>query len=437
MTDHKASPLLPADQTPTTRVVTFGCRLNHYESGVIEGHLNATQTENTFVFNTCAVTAEAERQARQSIRKIRKTHPEARIIVTGCAAQIHPERYAAMPEVNQVIGNMEKMDPKSYESQESVLVGDIMRLQETAAHLVTLEETAFLPRAFLEIQNGCNHRCTFCQIPFGRGNNRSVPLSVLAAHVKTLVQRGIREIVLTGVDITDYGQDLPGKPTLGTMIRRLLALVPELERLRLSSLDPVEMDEHLYDVIGSEPRLLPHFHLSIQAGDDLILKRMKRRHLREDVMACVSRLRALRPDAVFGADFIAGFPTETEEMFLQTIELVERLDITYLHVFPFSPHHGTPAARMPQVARRVVKERAARLRTLGSARLAAYLQSWVGQEVTILAENESQGRTDHFAPVRLLEVLTPGHVYRVRITNATEAELTGTCLQNLTTQVAA
>lgn len=390
-------------------VITFGCRLNAYESQVIkdlgrQAGLSSPGSAKSIIINTCAVTAEAERQARQTIRRLRRTHPDAEIIVTGCASQMNPTKYAEMPEVSRVIGNDEKMNLSSYlknQDQPRVLVNDIMAVRETAGHLVSGFEGK--ARAFVQVQNGCDHRCTFCIIPYGRGNSRSVAIGHIVAEVRALVASGYQEIVMTGVDITAYGADLPGAPTLGQMIRRLLALVPELKRLRLSSLDPVEIDEDLWQLIGAEPRLMPHLHLSFQAGDDMILKRMKRRHLRGDAIAFCDKARNLRPDVVFGADLIAGFPTETDEMFENTLRSIDECGLTYLHVFPYSSRPGTPASRMPQLPGPVIKERAARLRQKGDTVLQQYYQSCVGQDTRLLVESfegrGGSGKTDHFTPV--------------------------------------
>src|SRR5579875_918228 len=344
-----------------TEVLTFGCRLNAFESEVIRGHASAAGLDNAVIVNTCAVTKEAERQARQAIRRARRDHPAAKLIVTGCAAQIDPQTYSAMPEVDLVLGNDEKLRHESYANAGTgIVVGDIMALTETAAHLIDGFEGR--ARAFIEVQQGCDHRCTFCIIPYGRGNSRSVPIGAIVRQAERLVATGYRELVLTGVDITGFGGDLPGKPTLGQLCRRLLALVPDLERLRLSSLDPNEIDEALWRLVAEQPRLMPHLHLSIQAGDDLILKRMKRRHSRADALAACRRARDLRPDIALGADMIAGFPTEDEGMFARSLSLIDEAGLDYLHVFPFSARPGTPAARMPQLSGTVVKERAARLR---------------------------------------------------------------------------
>ncbi|MGH6953588.1 MAG: tRNA (N(6)-L-threonylcarbamoyladenosine(37)-C(2))-methylthiotransferase MtaB, partial [Alphaproteobacteria bacterium] len=330
-------------------IITFGCRLNAYESEAMRALARGAGLADAVIVNSCAVTAEAERQARQAIRKVRRERPEARIIVTGCAAQIDPERFAAMPEVDQVWGNREKLDPRSYGGPGGrILVGDIMAARETASHLVDGFESR--ARAFVQVQQGCDHRCTFCIIPFGRGPSRSVPMGAVAEETRRFVARGYNEVVLTGVDLTAYGQDLPGRPTLGQMVRRLLRAVPDLPRLRLSSLDAVEVDGELKRAIAEEPRLMPHLHLSLQSGDDMILKRMKRRHGRADALGLCAELRSLRPDVALGADLIAGFPTESEASFENSLSLVDACGLTYLHVFPFSPRPGTPAARMPQVA---------------------------------------------------------------------------------------
>jgi threonylcarbamoyladenosine tRNA methylthiotransferase MtaB len=399
-------------------ILTFGCRLNAYESEVMRGHAQTAGLKDAIIVNTCAVTAEAERQARQAIRRARRDHPDAEIIVTGCAAQIDPAGFAAMPEVSRVIGNAEKLSAESWglPTAPRVLVNDIMSVKETASHLTAGFDGK--ARAFIQVQNGCDHRCTFCIIPYGRGPARSVPLGAIVEETRRLVASGFREIVVTGVDLTSYGPDLPGRPTLGQILRRLLAAVPELERLRISSLDPVEIDEDLWRLIAEEPRLMPHLHLSIQAGDDMVLKRMKRRHLRDDVKATCERARSLRPGIVFGADLIAGFPTETEDMFLNTLNLLDECGLTYLHVFPYSARKGTPAARMPQVPVELRKQRAGRLREAGDRRLAAYLESRVGSEVSALVEKPGEGRCEHYAPVHLNADAPVGSVVRARILKA-------------------
>ena len=384
------------------QLVTFGCRLNTYESEVMKTHAKNAGLEDAIIFNTCAVTKEAERQARQAIRRARRENPDAKIIVTGCSAQIDPQTYAQMGEIDQIIGNDLKLKAETWglEGEERVLVNDIMSVKETAGHLI--EGIEGQARAFIQVQNGCDHRCTFCIIPYGRGNSRSVPIGEIADQVRKLVESGYNEIVMTGVDVTSYGADLPGKPALGQMIRRVLALVPELPRLRLSSLDPVEIDEDLWRLIAEEPRLMPHLHMSLQAGDDMILKRMKRRHLRADAIEMCRKAREYRPDMAFGADIIAGFPTETEEMFENTLKIVEECDLTFLHVFPYSERPGTPAARIPdQVPPPVRKERAARLRNLGDKQVEKFLSFHVKQKRQVIVEKNNIGRTEHFAEVRL------------------------------------
>lgn len=384
-------------------LVTFGCRLNTYESEVMRRHAATAGLQDAIIFNTCAVTKEAEKQARYAIRKARRDNPEATIIVTGCSAQINPQLYAQMEEVDRVIGNDLKLQAGTWQglAGDKVLVNDIMSVTETASHLIDGVEGH--ARAFIQVQNGCDHRCTFCIIPYGRGNSRSVPIGAIVEQVRALVAAGYNEIVFTGVDVTSYGADLPGQPTLGQMIRRVLALVPELPRLRLSSLDPVEMDEDLWRLIAEEPRLMPHLHMSLQAGDDMILKRMKRRHLRADAIKMCERARAYRPDMAFGADIIAGFPTETEEMFINTMKIVEECDLTFLHVFPYSEREGTPAAKMPQVAHEIRKERAARLRNLGDKQVEKFLKFHMKRKRQIIVEQGNIGRTEHFAQVRLPE----------------------------------
>ena len=414
MSDHK-----------DPEVVTFGCRLNSYESEVMREHAKAAGWQDTIIVNSCAVTKEAERQVRQTIRKLRRERPEARIVVTGCAAQIAPEKFGAMPEVDQVIGNAEKMKAESYlvTPDQRILVTDIMELRETAEHLISGFEGR--ARAFVEIQQGCDHRCTFCIIPFGRGPNRSTPMGRIAEQLKSLAAAGFGEVVLTGVDITSFGGDLPGQPTLGQMIRRVLAQVPELPSLRLSSLDPKGVDEDLLRLVAEEPRLMPHFHLSIQAGDDMILKRMKRRHLRDEVIALADKLRNLRPDLALGADIIAGFPTETDQMFEQSMAIVDEAGLSHLHVFPYSSRPGTPAAKMPQLQGPVVKERAARLRAKGEAAMQAFLESRVGKTASVLAEKADFGHCEHYLPVRLTSSVEEGSIHPVSITKLVNGELIG------------
>lgn len=396
-------------------IVTFGCRLNVYESEVMRAHATDAGLTDAIIFNTCAVTKEAERQARQAIRRARRDNPHAKIIVTGCSAQIDPQTYAQMGEVDQIIGNDLKLKAEAWgASEEAIRVNDIMSVRETASHL--LQGFEGHSRAFLQVQNGCDHRCTFCIIPYGRGNSRSVPIGVIVDQVRLLVEQGYKEVVLTGVDVTSYGADLPGQPRLGQMIRRLLALVPELPRLRLSSLDPVEIDEDLWRLIAQEPRLMPHLHLSLQAGDDMILKRMKRRHLRQDVIDVCNKARALRPDMVFGADIIAGFPTETDAMFDNTLDIVEACDLTFLHVFPYSEREGTPAAKMPQVDHKLRKERAARLRGVGQKQLNKFLNQNINKIHEVIVEKYNIGRSQNFAPVRVGAKYQPGDLVKMRTT---------------------
>jgi threonylcarbamoyladenosine tRNA methylthiotransferase MtaB len=398
----------------TVDVLTFGCRLNAYESEVMRGH--AAGLSDTIVVNTCAVTAEAERQARQAIRRAHRQRPDARIVVTGCAAQIAPDSWASLPGVSLVLGNLEKLRPESWAADAAGGVSDIMAARETAAHLVT--DFAGRARAFVQVQQGCDHRCTFCVIPFGRGPNRSVPIGAIVEQVRTLVAHGYHEVVLTGVDIASYGPGLPGAPRLGQMVRRLLALVPDLPRLRLSSLDPAAIDADTWRLLAEEPRLLPHLHLSLQAGADLILKRMKRRHSRAEALDVIARARALRPGIAIGADLIAGFPTETEALFEDTLAFVREAEIPFLHVFPYSERPGTPAARMPAVAVATRRERAARLRAAGAANARRFYAAQVGRDASVLAEADGAGHTEHFAPVRI--VASPGQLLRARIIAAND-----------------
>ncbi|HXS42495.1 MAG TPA: tRNA (N(6)-L-threonylcarbamoyladenosine(37)-C(2))-methylthiotransferase MtaB [Stellaceae bacterium] len=408
-------------------IVTFGCRLNAFESEVIRGHAHAAGLGDAVIINTCAVTAEAERQARQAIRRARRAHPKARLIVTGCAAQIDPQRYAAMAEVDLVLGNAEKLRAESYRPGTArIAVGDIMALKETAAHLIDGFENR--ARAFIEVQQGCDHRCTFCVIPFGRGNSRSVPMGEIVRQARALCEVGFRELVLTGVDLTGFGADLPGQPSLGQLCRRLLGLLPELRRLRLSSLDPNEIDGELWRLIAEEERLLPHLHLSIQAGDDLILKRMKRRHSRAEALEVCRRARALRPGIALGADLIAGFPTEDEAMFQRTRDVIDEAELDYLHVFPFSPRAGAPAARMPQVPRAVIRERAARLREAGAAALARALAGRIGRVAQVLIERPGFGRSEHWAPVRFSGEAAVGSVAAFKLVAAGAEAIEGALL---------
>lgn len=407
------------------RVVTFGCRLNIYESEVMKDHARKAGLNDAIIINTCAVTSEAERQARQAIRRARRENPDAKIIVTGCAAQVNPKSFSDMPEVNQVIGNDLKLKAETWTqpSSERVVINDIMSVKETARHMISGFESH--ARAFVQMQNGCDHRCTFCIIPFGRGNSRSVPLGEVVDQVRKLCAQGYHEVVLTGVDITSYGGDLPGEPTLGQSVRRLLALVPELKRLRLSSLDPVEIDEDLWRVIAEEERFMPHLHLSMQAGDDMVLKRMKRRHLRRHLKEVCDRARSLRSDIVFGADIIAGFPTETDEMFLNTLNAVKECDLTFLHVFPYSPRPGTPAAKMPQVAGDIRKARAKQLRDVGVGQVQKHMQTLVGKTLTVLTEKGGKGRTPYFSEVMLDRDLPAGRLVDVELTGVEQEHLVG------------
>jgi len=421
----------------TVEVMTFGCRLNTYESEAIRREAAAAGLADTIVVNTCAVTAEAVRQARQAIRKVARERPQARIVVTGCAAQTEPATFAAMREVDRVLGNEEKLTSIAWRetrrafaagdfgaaAEEKILVNDIMAARETAPHLIDGFEGR--TRAIVQVQNGCDHRCTFCIIPYGRGPARSVPMGDVVAQVRTLAERGYREVVLTGVDLTSYGANLPGAPRLGTLVKQILKHVPELPRLRMSSVDSVEADRDLLDALASEPRLMPHLHLSLQAGDDLVLKRMKRRHLRADAIAFCEQVRRLRPDIVFGADIIAGFPTESEACFQRSLDLVDDCGLTHLHVFPFSPRSGTPAARMPQIARDVVKERATRLRQKGRAALVRHLDAEVGARRSVLVETHESGRTEHFTPVRLAGPAEAGVVLDVPIVGHDGRQLMG------------
>jgi threonylcarbamoyladenosine tRNA methylthiotransferase MtaB len=413
-------------------LLTFGCRLNAFESEVIRTHAMRAGLDDAVIVNTCAVTGEAVRQARQAIRKAHRQHPGARIIVTGCAAQLDPDMFANMAEVDHVIGNAEKMKPETFTAlatggSEKILVDDIGSVRETAGHMI--DGFGVRTRAYVQIQNGCDHRCTFCIIPFARGRSRSVPAGEVVAQIRRLVASGTCEVVLTGVDITAYGADLPGQLSLGGLVKKILKLVPGLPRLRLSSIDSIEADADLFDAIGQEERLMPHLHLSLQAGDDLTLKRMKRRHSRDDAIEFCEKVRALRPDTVFGADLIAGFPTESDDMFLSTLSIIEACGLTYLHVFPYSARQGTPAARMPQVNGKTVKARAARLRAEGVAALERHLRSQLGSEHNILMETERRGRTPHFTPVELRGTAQPGTLVSARMTGHGQGVLEGTLLQ--------
>lgn len=410
---------------------TLGCRLNAYETEAMKELAAQAGLSGAVVVNTCAVTAEAVRKAKQEIRKLARENPGAAIIVTGCAAQTEPETFAAMTEVTRVVGNHEKMQPETWAAlapkgadfigeTERVMVDDILSVKETAGHLI---DGFGRHRAYVQVQNGCDHRCTFCIIPFGRGNSRSVPAGVVVEQIKRLVDRGFAEVVLTGVDLTSWGADLPGAPRLGDLVMRILRLVPDLARLRISSIDSIEADDNLMLAIATEPRLMPHLHLSLQHGDDMILKRMKRRHLRDDAIAFCEEARRLRPGIVFGADIIAGFPTETEEMFANSLKLVEDCGLTFLHVFPYSARKGTPAARMPRVAGPVIKERAARLRAAGDAALARHLAAEVGQLRQVLTEGPRLGRTEYFTEVSFDRDMPEGTVMSLRISGHDGARL--------------
>ncbi|MBM85395.1 MAG: tRNA (N(6)-L-threonylcarbamoyladenosine(37)-C(2))-methylthiotransferase MtaB [Rhodospirillaceae bacterium] len=412
---------------PIQRVETFGCRLNAFESQIIREHLGPTSDRERIIFNTCAVTAEAERQARQAVRRARRANPKAEIVVTGCAAQVDPKRFAEMPEVDRVVGNEDKLQAETWAAtypdgrSPRVVVSDIMDATETVPHLITGLDGR--TRAFVQVQQGCDHRCTFCIIPYGRGNSRSVPIGEVVRQASTLVENGHRELVLTGVDITSYGGDLPGSPNLGQMARRLLASVPELPRLRFSSIDPMEVDEELLRLFAEEPRLMPHLHLSVQAGDDLVLKRMKRRHTRDDLIRLATRLRNLRPDIVLGADFITGFPTENETMFKRSLDLIEEAGLVHLHVFPYSAREGTPAARMPQVPAADRKERAARLRALGKAALASFAENRLGRKERVLVEHGSAGLTEQLLLATLKGTHAIGTVVEAIVTGVEGVEL--------------
>ena len=409
-----------------TKVITLGCRLNAYESDVIAGHARDMELTDSVVINTCAVTGAAVRQSRQAVRKARKANPTSQIIVTGCAAQIDPAAFAAMPEVDRVIGNNEKMlagtfDPEFLAASESILVNDIMAVTETAPQLIMggnreREKSQDRTRAFLQVQNGCDHRCTFCIIPYGRGNARSVPAGEVVAHVRDLVRQGFGEVVLTGVDLSSWGGDLPGQPPLGDLVRRVLKLVPELPRLRLSSIDPAEVDEILFEVLTTEPRMTPYLHLSLQAGDDMILKRMKRRHLRKDVISLCRRLTAIRPEMTFGADMIAGFPTETDDMFETGKTIISEIGIAWLHVFPYSPREATPAASMPPVNGQVIKARAKELRDEGARVLKAHLERRLGDIDEALFEADGTGRLPDFTRVKVDNPPKAGQFARVKLT---------------------
>ena len=406
-------------------VVTFGCRLNIYESELIEKHAKKAGIDNAIIFNSCAVTKEAERKLKQAIRKAKKEMPDRKILVTGCAAQISAEKYAKMPEVDNIFGNHEKLVENTYKklaiNSEPILVNDIMSVKDTAHQMVDGVENK--SKAFLQIQNGCNHRCTFCIIPYGRGNSRSVPVGEIVRYAQNLVDKGYKELVLTGVDITDYGLDLPGKPSLGNMINRLLKMVSGIERLRLSSVDVAEIDEELFDIITKERRFMPHLHLSLQAGDDMILKRMKRRHSRQQVIDFCNKVWKFRPELILGADVITGFPTETDEMFQNTYDLIKELNIMHLHVFPYSSRENTPAARMPQVDGKVIKHRAKRLRDLRDQLMQKHINSKIGREEFVLAESDNHGYTEDYCKVISKKDLKKGEIYKLTISSISEGQL--------------
>jgi threonylcarbamoyladenosine tRNA methylthiotransferase MtaB len=406
------------------QIETFGCRLNTFESEIMRGHATKAGLENVVIFNTCAVTAEATRQARQAIRKAHKENPTAQIIVTGCAAQTDPDMFAAMPEVSRILGNEEKLQASAWLSNTNrprVDVSDIMLVKETRPPMI--ERLTARTRAFVQVQNGCDHRCTFCIIPFGRGNSRSVPIADAVEQVRRLVAEGHNEVVLSGVDLTSWGADLEGAPRLGMLLAEILKCVPDLKRLRLSSIDSIEADEQLIDVITGEPRVMPHLHLSLQSGDNMILKRMKRRHSREHTIEFCQTLRAKRPDMVFGADIIAGFPTESDEMFENSLKIVDDCDLTFLHVFPYSPRPGTPAAKMPAVAGDVIKRRAALLRAKGEQRLEKFLATQIGSTHDILVETPLMGRTTQFAVAKFETAMMPGALVKAKVHAATATHL--------------
>jgi threonylcarbamoyladenosine tRNA methylthiotransferase MtaB len=403
-----------------TELQTFGCRLNTFESEIMRGHAERAGLENAIIFNTCAVTAEATRQARQAIRKAHKEQPDAQIIVTGCAAQTDPKMFAAMPEVSRVLGNEEKLQASSWllgSNRPRVDVSDIMTVRETRPPMI--DQLTGRTRAFVQVQNGCDHRCTFCIIPYGRGNSRSVPIADAVEQVRRLVAMGHAEVVLSGVDLTSWGADLAGAPKLGSLLARILNSVADLKRLRLSSIDSIEADDEMVEVIAGDTRIMPHLHLSLQSGDNMILKRMKRRHSREHTIEFCNMLRAKRPDMVFGADIIAGFPTETDEMFENSMKIVDDCGLTFLHVFPYSPRPGTPAAKMPAVEQSIVKRRAALLRAKGETRLQNFLLAEVGASRAVLVETPSTGRTEHFALAKFETAMMPGAVVQTRVQRAT------------------
>ncbi len=396
------------------KVITFGCRLNTYESEIIKHNLKLANLSNTLVFNTCAVTKEAERQAKQAIRKAKRENPDFKIIVTGCAAQNNPRLFDKMAEIDKILGNEEKLHPEFYKfDEEKIQVNDIMSVKETAAHMISNFDGK--ARAFLQVQNGCNHRCTFCIIPYARGNSRSVPIGEIVSQIQHIIDNGYKEIVFTGVDLTAYGLDLPGSPTLAQMIRRVLNLVPLLQRLRLSSIDVAEIDEELFTLMVNEKRLMPHFHISLQAGDNMILKRMKRRHTRDQTIAFCHKLRNIIPNVSFGADIIAGFPTETDEMFNNTLRLISEAKLQYLHVFPYSEREGSPASRMPQVDKYIRKKRAKLLRDEGNKQLNYFFQKQIGTIAKILVEKDQFGHSENFTPVNITTKQKIGNIVTVKL----------------------
>ena len=419
---------------PAPKLSTLGCRLNAYESEAMRELATSSGLSDTVIINTCAVTAEAVRKSKQEVRKLRKENPNAKVIVTGCAAQIDPNSFANMAEVDFVIGNSEKMVKETWSQfsenndfgTEKIKVDDIMSVNETASHLI--DGFGSRSRAYVQVQNGCDHRCTFCIIPFGRGNSRSVPAGVIVDQIKRLVDKGFNEVVLTGVDLTSWGADLPNSPKLGDLIMRILKLVPDLSRLRISSIDSIEVDENLMQAIATEKRLMPHLHLSLQHGDDLILKRMKRRHSRNDAIKFCESARKMRPEITFGADIIAGFPTETDEHFESSVNLIRDCGLTWLHIFPYSPREGTPAARMPQVNGNQIKRRAAILRDLGTKQIKSHLSSQLGKDHSILMENGYMGRTEQFTEVKFDKEQIEGSIVLGKITDANEKQLFATAI---------
>ena len=419
---------------PAPKLSTLGCRLNAYESEAMRELATSSGLSDTVIINTCAVTAEAVRKSKQEVRKLRKENPNAKVIVTGCAAQIDPDSFANMAEVDFVLGNSEKMVKETWSQfsennnfgTEKIKVDDIMSVNETASHLI--DGFGSRSRAYVQVQNGCDHRCTFCIIPFGRGNSRSVPAGVIVDQIKRLVDKGFNEVVLTGVDLTSWGADLPNSPKLGDLIMRILKLVPDLSRLRISSIDSIEVDENLMQAIATEKRLMPHLHLSLQHGDDLILKRMKRRHSRNDAIKFCEDARKMRPEITFGADIIAGFPTETDEHFENSVNLIKDCGLTWLHIFPYSPREGTPAARMPQVNGNQIKRRAAILRDLGTKQIKSHLSSQLGKDHSILMENSYMGRTEQFTEVKFDKEQIEGSIVLGKITDANEKQLFATAI---------